>query len=84
MEYRLTFDAMAIGLLAFCLSILATAGVLQWLGRDRVRPDHGMDRNCHEPGGNGRRLYNPESRQGPRPHTVGALFATSAGPGECQ
>ena len=78
MEYRLTFHALAIGSLAFCFSILATAWVLQWVGRKPVRLRRGYP-GSYEPGGDDRRLAKGQSRRSLRTSPSGA-FGGSGSP----
>jgi hypothetical protein len=73
MEYRLTFPTLAIGSLAFCLSVLVTAWLLEWLRRNLEQLRYGNDRNDLKPGGDGRRSSDRPTRPGPRTRPVGVF-----------
>ena len=69
MEYRLTFPTLAIGSLAFCLSVLVTAWALDWLRRNLEQVRYGNDRNDLEPGDDGRRSSDIERGRARRGET---------------
>jgi hypothetical protein len=77
MEYRLTLDTLTIGSLAVCLTILATAWILDLFGRLRRRPRYGMDHDDNTPGSEGRRSSDRESRLRPRTDAVEASMGTN-------
>jgi hypothetical protein len=84
MEFRLTFQTLAIGSLGFCLSILATAWVKELYDRYRDRPARGAGWDGGGPRGSGRYPVGPVAGNSPRPGALGEFnlprsFATDPG-----
>jgi hypothetical protein len=80
MDYRLTLHSLVIGSLAFCLTVLAIAGVLEWLRPVRRRTGYGTRWYDDGPAGDGRRRPDFANRPAQEIAPVGVLEeAHSAG-----